>query len=271
MNDRDCLRFLWVDDARDSNSNVVVYRFCRVVFGLNASPFLLNGTIRHHLATFAEADPKFVKKMVDSFYVDDLVSGDSTTDKALDLYSKARARMASGGFRLRKWKTNDPKLKRRIGSTETVARKEEIVGRLEDEETYAKSKLECQGGSKGEKVLGVKWNCEADTFHLDLAHIAKRAEGLEPTKRNVLSLLASLFDPLGLISPVTVSMKILFQEICSSKFDWDETLTDDIKGKWAKWVENLSQTREIEVNRCLYEAREECVTECFLHGFGDAS
>ena len=208
-----------MDDARDSNSNVVVYRFCRVVFGLNASPFLLNGTIRHHLATFAEADPKFVKKMVDSFYVDDLVSGDSTTDKAHDLYSKARARMANGGFRLRKWKTNDPKLKRRIGSTETVARKEEIVGRLEDEETYAKSKLECQGGSKGEKVLGVKWNCEADTFHLDLAHIAKRAEGLEPTKRNVLSLLASLFDPLGLISPVTVSMKILFQETCSSKFD----------------------------------------------------
>lgn len=59
---------------------------------------------------------------------------------------------------------------------ETVARKEEIMGRLEDEETYAKSKLECQGGSKGEKVLGVKWNCESDTFHLDLAHIAKRAE-----------------------------------------------------------------------------------------------
>ena len=49
VNDRDCLRFLWVDEARDSNSNVVVYRYCRVVFGLNATPFLLNGTIRHHL------------------------------------------------------------------------------------------------------------------------------------------------------------------------------------------------------------------------------
>ena len=114
VNDCDCLRFLWVDDARDSNSDVV-YRFCRVVFGLNASPFLLNGTIRHHLATFAEADPKFVKKMVDSFYVDDLVSGDTTTDKVHNLYNKARARMANGGLRLRKWKTNDPKLKRRDG------------------------------------------------------------------------------------------------------------------------------------------------------------
>ena len=51
-----------MDDVRDSNSSVVVYRFCRVIFGLNLSPFLLNGTIRHHLATFAEADPEFVKK-----------------------------------------------------------------------------------------------------------------------------------------------------------------------------------------------------------------
>ena len=52
VSDRDCLRFRWVDDVSDSNSSVVV-------FGLNASPFLLNGTIRHHLATFAEADPEF--------------------------------------------------------------------------------------------------------------------------------------------------------------------------------------------------------------------
>ena len=179
--------------------------------------------------------------------------------------------MANGGFKLLKWKTNDPKLKERINSIETTVTKQEMVKRLEDEETYAKSKLESQGGSKGEKVLGVVWNCESDTFHLSLAHIAEKAEGLEPTKRNVLSVLASLFDPLGLISPVTVSMKILFQEICSSKFDCDETLTEEMKGKWRKWVEDLLLTREIKTSRCLYEARKECVTECYLHGFGDAS
>ena len=271
VNDRDCLRFLWVDDVRDSNSSVIVYRFCRVVFGLNASPFLLNGTIRNHLATFAEVDPKSVRKMIESFYVDDLVSGDSTTDKAYDLYSKAKVRMANGGFKLRKWKTNDPKLMERISSSKATVIKPEIVRRLEDDETYAKSKLECQRGSKGERVLGVKWNCELDTFHLDLALIAKRAESLEPTKRNVLSLLASLFDPVGLISPVTVSMKILFQEICSDKLDWDETLRGEIERKWSRWVKDLLRTGEIKIGRCLYEAREECVTECYLHGFGDAS
>ena len=56
-----------MDDVRDSSSSVVVYLFCRVVFGLNASLFLLNGTIRHHLATFAEADPVLARKIVEIF------------------------------------------------------------------------------------------------------------------------------------------------------------------------------------------------------------
>jgi len=76
--DRDSLRFLWVEDVRDNNLSIVVYGFCRVVFRLNASPFLLNGTIRHHLDTFARKDPDFVKRMVEGFYVDDLVKGERT-------------------------------------------------------------------------------------------------------------------------------------------------------------------------------------------------
>ena len=47
--DRDCLKFLWVEDPFDDNSRIVIFRFCRVVFGVNCSPFLLNGTLRTHL------------------------------------------------------------------------------------------------------------------------------------------------------------------------------------------------------------------------------
>ena len=105
----------------------------------------------------------------------------------------------------------------------------------------------------------------------NLAHVANKARGMEATKQNVLSLLARLFDPLGIISPVTVSMKILFQEICNSKIDWDEVLTGEIKRKWDRWVQDLSQTGEIQISRYLYETGGESVTECYLHGFGDAS
>ena len=268
--DRSSLRFLWVEDVRDNNLSIVVCRFCRVVFGLNASPFLLNGTIRHHLATYAEVDPEFVKRMIEAFYVDDLVTGERTDDKTFALYKNARERIAEGGFTLGKWKTNDPQLREKISSRETKKPTGE-VDRLEDEETYAKSKLEPQAGTKGEKVLGLLWICEEDTLHFNFVHVADKAKGLTATKRNVLSLLASLFDPLGIVSPVRVSMKVLFQEICNSKFDWDEILTGEIKRKWDNWVDNLSEKKEIRVNRCLYETGGGDATECYLHGFGHAS
>ena len=50
--DRDCLRFLWCEDVHKPDSKIVVYRFCRVVFGLNASPFLLNATLRYHISKY---------------------------------------------------------------------------------------------------------------------------------------------------------------------------------------------------------------------------
>ena len=79
--DCDCLRFLWPDDPNDNKSDLSIYRFCRVVFGLNASPFLLNSAIRHHLSKFENKDPVFVRKMLESFYVDDLVSGEDTSNE----------------------------------------------------------------------------------------------------------------------------------------------------------------------------------------------
>ena len=233
--DRDSLRFLWVEDVRDHNLNIAVYRFCRVVFGLNASPFLLNGTIRHHLATFTQRDPEFVKRMLEGFYVDDLVTGEGTTHKAFTLYQKAKDRLAMGGFNLRKWKTNDTDLREKIRSSESGKITREVK-RLEDEETYAKSKLEPQGETRGEKVLGQAWDSDNDTLYFNFAVLANKAKSLEATKRNVLSLLASLFDPLGIVSPMTVSMKILFQEICNQKLDWDEKLKGETKLRWDKWV-----------------------------------
>lgn len=70
--DGDCLRCLWLEKPPEFCS-IAVYRFCCVVFGVNASPFLLNATIRHHLKKYEECNPEFVRKLRDSFYVDDFV------------------------------------------------------------------------------------------------------------------------------------------------------------------------------------------------------
>ncbi len=194
------MRFLWVDDYKNENPETIVYRFCRVLFGLNASPFLLNATIRHHLSKFAH-DSCFVRKMREGFYVDDLVSGENTTEEAFNLYNKAKLRMESGNFRLRKWKTNDTALRQKISDTEICkhVQPQRDVDGLEVDETYAKSKLVSQGTTKGEKVLGLAWNLERDLIYFNFEHMARKNENIEPTKRSLLSLLSTLFDPLGLI------------------------------------------------------------------------
>ena len=84
----------------------------------------------------------------------------------------------------------------------------------EEDDSYAKLSLYIPLGSKSQKVLGSASDFEKDAISLDLVAIAKCAEGLTATKRNTLKLLAGIFNPLGMIGPVTITAKILFQEAC---------------------------------------------------------
>ena len=79
--DRDALRFIWLDDIHKDNPKEVVYRFCRVVFGVTSSPFLLNATIKQHLQKYANGNPELVKALLNSLYVDDMTSGESTVER----------------------------------------------------------------------------------------------------------------------------------------------------------------------------------------------
>ena len=90
------------------------------------------------------------------------------------------------------------------------------------------------------------------------------------TKRNTLRLLAGVYDPLGLISPVGVSAKVIFQEICRQKCEWDEQLKGGVKKGVEDWVRGLIDCRRIDVKRCIYDHPHEEVEECSLHGFADA-
>ena len=270
--DRDSLRFLWVDNVLRNNLNLVVYRFCRVVFGVNSSPFLLNATLRHHISKYAIHDRNFADKLLRSFYVDDLATGEASTEAAYLLYTKAKERMNEGGFKLRKWRTNDSKLRAQIQESTTDL--ENKISEAE-EQTYAKEMLACQTGGQFGKVLGLEWDCVRDLIRFEFDHLTEKAQNLEPTKRNVLSLLACIFDPLGLLSPTVAKAKILFQDICISGLDWDDVLTKSLKERWEKWLKDFSAAECVTVERyvcepsdCLKESNE---TKFWLHGFGDAS
>ena len=59
------------------------------------------------------------------------------------------------------------------------------------------------------KVLGVTWNNKVDTLISDFLDLIKEAKLLKPTKRNVLKILSSFYDPMGLIQPIIIGLKIL--------------------------------------------------------------
>lgn len=270
LRDRDCLRFLWVENFDRDHIDPVVYRFCRVVFGVNCSPFLLNATLQYHLDTFIEIDPEFVRVMKRSFYVDDLVSGEKTTQEAIELYDKAKTRLALGGFKLRKWLTNSKERRAEIEQHESRDGPN-VNKRIENaDESYAKEMLGLKEESKCERVLGLSWNCEKDLFVFELVKSASRADGLPVTKRSILKVVAGMYDPLGIISPIVVSIKVLFQELCEKRVGWDEELKEGERKRWIGWLDDLRSTIEITVPRCVYRMPQGKIN-CSLHGFADAS
>ena len=267
--DRDCLRFLWVKDITAKEPEIIVYRYRTVVFGVRSSPFLLNAVLQHHVKTYQEQDPEFVTKLLHSFYVDDLVSGCENTEKALGLYKKAKERMLEGGFKLRKWKTNDEELLKEIQKRESEEKQEKSS---QEDMSYAKETLGPTKDLGGKtKVLGIAWDSQKDELEFNLSKMVSESNKEKPTKRGILSTLASLFDPLGLISPVGITAKILFQELCKDKLGWDDPIPEDKSLMWKAWLDDLNQVKSVVLPRCLYDGSEGEVLSCQLHGFGDAS
>ena len=269
--DRDCLRFLCVQDPFDDNSPIAIFRFCRIIFGVKCSPFLLNGTLHVHLQKYELDDPEFVAKMLRSLYVDDLVSGDKNKEEVKGLYDHASKRLAEGGFRLRKWHMNDKELSRLINEIECSKSDQEIANKKAISDSYAKETLGTQSEIKGHKVLGLECDCDKDTLRFDPERLVQTAVNLRPTKRNVLSVLSGLFDPLGIVSPITVAIKALFQELCIQRVGWDDELNESQRERWDSWIKNLVKTKVISFTRYLYYNIEENVLASYMHGFGDAS
>ena len=269
--DRDVLRFLWVKDVNAEAPEIIVLRFNRVVFGVNSSPYLLNMVIRHHINSFQELDPQFVSKLSQSFYVDDLVTGANTENEALSLYHKSKERMKMGGFMLRKWKTNNEMLAEQI-CLSAEEQKIGFEGPVGGEQTYAKETLGSHKDTEiGSKVLGIPWDNLNDTLTFDLTRIGKGIHVNKPTKRVILSSLATLFDPLGLISPIGVKAKVLFQDICTRKIDWDDPIPEEKGEEWNEWICSLNEVKSISIPRGVISDNEGEITSFQLHGFGDAS
>ncbi|KAJ8041442.1 hypothetical protein HOLleu_12255 [Holothuria leucospilota] len=245
IKDRDALRFLWYKNGR-----VLCMRMTSHLFGgiwcSSSSSFALRRTP----VDCDYASPQVKDTVEKAFYVDDCLKSVSTKDDARMIIRDTPRVLRYGGFNLTKFIVNDLSILSDI-----------------PEELRAKEVKDLCPKAVG-KVLGVQWNISDDTFFFTV----KINEGQLVTRRNMLSMVSSVFDPLGLAGPLVVSGKLLFQEATRLKLGWDDPVPVTLEKQWTSWIQSLLSMNVIGLrdSRCVKpEGFDDAVIE--LHHFSDAS
>lgn len=117
----------------------------------------------------------------------------------------------------------------------------------------------------------VQWDVVQDEFQFDIGDVVHTIDNSEPTKRSVVSVSAKFFDPLGIVSPVTILFKIFCQQLCEVKVGWDEPLSGHHLENWVRLLTMLSGATTLTTPRCLYGVMQKSLKSARLIGFCDAS
>ena len=73
---------------------------------------------------------------------------------------------------------------------------------------------------------------------MPIPSLLEEAFDLPMTKRLILSISARTYDPLRLLSSITMQMKMLIQIICQDKTSWDTNLEKKLQNLWLKLLNN---------------------------------
>ncbi|GFU28901.1 integrase catalytic domain-containing protein [Trichonephila clavipes] len=114
------------------------------------------------------------------------------------------------------------------------------------------------------KTLGISWKPFEDCFVFKVSVSAKHIY----TKREVLSVIAKLYDPLGFLGPVIAKAKVFLQQLWKCKLDWDDVLPNSIANEWREFVTTLKCIEEVKINRFIMADNN---VRIVLQGFADAS
>ncbi len=194
--DRDCTRFFWINDVNVHPlwrpDNLRVLRFTRVLFGAKSSPSLLNQTIDYHLSQSGTPTAEFIRANI---YVDNVVCGANSNKETLQLYTEGKELFAKASMNLREWQSNDRELMTTIPEEDRVT-------------------------TPAVKVLGIHWDTRSDVLRLNI-----KSFSAAKTKRQVVEQIATIFDPLGLCSPVYLSGRLFIQSLWREKLHWDDDLS----------------------------------------------
>ena len=250
--DRDVLRFLWWKGG-DTNTPAKEFRMKVHVFGATSSPCCArNALIRSADDNVEDNDDDVGKATLDvirnSFYVDDCLVSTANPTFAMELVERLRHVLSKGGFRLTKWLSNHKSVMSSIPNSER-AKSVPINPK--------KSTL------PSERTLGVIWDAERDVFKFEV-DVSPKAM----TRRGLLSVTSSIFDPLGFAAPFILFAKSLLQDVCRRGSEWDEALGESEVLVWKRWLDNTSNLSNVQVPRWM---QLESADKMTLHIFCDAS
>lgn len=238
---RDLLRILWKENI---NSPVQICRLKTITYGTANAPYLATRTLRQLALDEHENLPLASSVALTDFYIDDILSGESSLEKTKLLQAQLIELLNRGKMTLHKWHSNHPEL---LGSENKISTQYHFNEQKE---------------LNSVKALGVLWDTQNDCFLYQI----KIPEKEVYSKRDVLSLISRHYDPLGLIGPVITRAKIFMQRLWSAKLEWDDPLPDAMNKDWLCFISSLTELENLRIPRFIfYENR------IIVHGFADAA
>ena len=250
--DVDALRFLWYPDCdltREPEEYHMAVHLFGGVWSASCANYGLQRTAKDNSDDFDREVTRSVEK---SFYVDDYLKSVESEEKVISSLDQLRNLLARGGFNLTKWVSNSRAV------LKTIPRQLRANG-VQDLD------LGC-AILPVERALGVRWNVETDEFVFKMQPKTK-----PPTRRGLLSVVSSVYDPLGFISPFLLSAKIILQDLCRRKLKWDDVIPRDCLHQTQRWLDSLPAMEQSSVQRCYKPKEFSTIANVQIHHFSDAS
>lgn len=246
------LRFLWWPEG-NLEQDLVEHRMTVHLFGAVSSPscacFALRKTAEDNKTSFPV---EVIDTINRNFYMDDLLKSLPSGKDAVSMVKNLIAVCSRGGFNLTKWISTS----REVLQSIPEAHKSKNLCELD----LDRDKLPM------ERALGLQWCIETDTFKFKL-----KVKQQPHTKRGMLSVISSVYDPLGFLAPLILPAKLLLQELHRMKCDWDDPIPQTFQHKWNKWLTDLEKVADFKVNRCIKPKGFGRIVSAQLHHFSDAS